>query len=270
MKKLSHYLHKIKAGKTINYPLFLQELPANVRVDKDLLFKACLVKPKHFQVEVLDEQKFEQLLREVTPIADDRVSAALIGDSHKQAVSTSYLLVFHQQLITNRPDVVVLNNDGCNQGFTSKKTLLVIENQENFFRYQQMLPLLSEFYGKSLDLSLCDIAFGLGLQINKALNISFVGQYDTVLCAFDYDLGALRMVEGLKQRVKGQVELLQPNDFTPWLDCFCKKPNNDDHLVDAIALAHKLGYSALGAAFKSQAKFVEQEVFLAASLPLKS
>lgn len=265
MKKLSNYLHKIKSGKTINFPLFVKELPANVRVDKDLLFKARLVKPKHFQVEVLDEQKFAQLLSEVSVDGDDRVSAALVGDSHQVVVSTSYLLVFHQQLVAARPDVVVLTEQGCSQGFESKKTLLVIENQENFFRYQQLLSCLSDFYGQLLDLTQCDIAFGLGLQINKALNISFVEQYDNVLCAFDYDLGALRMVEGLKQRVKGRVELIQPSDFSPWLDCFCRKPNNDGHLLDAIKLAQKLGYIELADVFKSQAKFLEQEVFLAAS-----
>lgn len=262
MKKLSNYLEKIKDGKTINYPLFIKELPANVRLDKDLLFKATLVKPKHYMVEVLDVQKFALLLESVTPKGDDRVGAALSGDSHQSKVSTSYLLVFHQKLDSPRPDVVVMNDSGCDQGFVSKKTLLVIENQENFFAYQQMLPVLSEFYGQTLDLSHCDIAFGLGLQINNSLNISFVDQYDNLLCAFDYDLGALRMIEGLKQRVTGAIELLQPNDFTPWLNCFARTPNNDEHLLDAIKLAEKLGYVQLAESFKKTAKFVEQEVFL--------
>ena len=266
MKKLYNYLEKIKAGKAINFPQFVEALPGNIAVDKDLIFKARMVKAKQYVVEILDPVVFEQLYADCAPKGDDKVAAALGGDSHKIASSHGFVLVFHLQLSHARPDVVVVNEQGFSQGFVSNKTLLVIENQENFFRYQQMLPILSEFYGQSLSLANCDIAFGIGQQINKALNLSFLDQYDNVLCAFDYDLGALRMVETLKHNLQAKVEYLLPAEFKPWQRYFCRVPDNDQQFGEAIKLAEKLAYPHLAQAFRQTAKFLEQEVFLATNI----
>lgn len=262
MRRLAHYLQKIKAGKTINFKQFIGLLPANIRLDHEHVFKATLVAPKQYAVEVLDPVIFDKLLADCLGSSDNRVAAALAGDSHQVVSSFGFILVFHQGLTTTRPDVVVVNGEGFEQGFVSKSTLLVIENQENFFRYQQMLPLLTEFYAQPLDLTTCDIAFGVGQQINKALNLSFLEQYDNLLCAFDYDLGALRMVDGLKQRLNMPVQLLQPQDFTPWLEYFRRVPDSDNQLHEAIVLADKLAYTNLSGVLHQSKRFLEQEVFL--------
>lgn len=254
---------KIQSGKTINFPVFVDLLPPDIAVDKDLIFDARREGPKQFRVTVLDGSAFQQLLQRCQLTRADRVAAAMLGDSHQYQTSCGFMLVFHQQLCSIRPDVVVMDQQGVDQGFVSKNILLIIENQESFFAYQQMLPLLSVFYGQPLDLASCDIALGFGQQINRSINLPFLNQYAHILCAFDYDLGALRMVDGLKRGVKSTVDLLQPLAYEPWHRYFVRLPHRDAHLVAAIQLARDLGYEQLADAFVVTTKFLEQEVLLA-------
>jgi len=263
MANLAHYLTAIGQGKPINYPLLLKLLPKDIGVDHHHLFETTKVSLNRYQVKVIDQALFNQLVAEHTQVVTNRVDAAMAGDSHQVATSYGFLLVYHQQLSSDRPDVVVTGKQGFSQGFSPKGTLLIIENQENFFLFNRLLGIFGDFYGQPLGLSDCDIVYGAGNQINKALNFSFFEQYHTLLCAFDYDFGGLSMFKRLKQQVSGDVQLLQPDDFTPWHHGFRRQPNDQQIWRDAVVLAKSLGFDALAQTMTKTRAFMEQEVFLA-------
>ncbi len=264
MPSLAQYLKKIQCGELVNYPVFLKTLPKNEQIDHWEIFSSQkqLIGKNKFKVEIKDLQRFEQLLSDAGMPVGNRIQAAEKGDSHQVATSYSFLLIYHSQLFDNRPDVVLLHQDKLTQSFKAKKQLLIIENEENFFSYQQMLPLLSDFYGQRLNLDNCDIVFGAGNQINKGLNLCFFDQYHSVLCAFDFDLGGLQMFKTLHQRLDKDVTFLMPNDYAPWQVHFKKSPKNEKHWVAAIDLAEALGFGQLAATFKHTRYFMEQEILL--------
>lgn len=263
MASLAFYLDAISHNKPINYPVMLKKLPKDMQHDHHLIFKTQMLSSKSYQVEVIDKQAFEQLRAQFAVKPQDRIAAALQGDSHQVANATGFMLVFHQKILDGRPDVVVLERDRVNQGFESKDTLLIIENQTNFFAYQQLLPLFSAFYTKPLNLTCCDIVYGAGSQINKALNLSFFEQYHSVVCALDYDLAGLTMYSSLQRSISAQLTFLQPDNYQLWQDKFVKTPDNQQIWQQAIDLAKKLGFSALAETMLSQRAFMEQELFLA-------
>jgi hypothetical protein len=264
---LYQYLLRIKNNEAINVERFVDLLP------KDLpggyrwhhIFNHRKLAAKTYRVTINDNVAFTQLLIDSAP-TDDRVMAAQQGDSHKMATSQSCLLIYHEQLTDRRPDTVLIDNDRLLQSFRPKKVLVIIENEENFFRYAEMLPLLSGFFGRTLDLSGCDIILGGGNRITKALNFRFLLQYHSVLCAFDLDFGGLSMFNTLKKGLQGsftqQIELLMPRDFGPWLDAFCCQPKDADILRKALDLSAELGFVGLTDVFATRQRFMEQEVLL--------
>ena len=266
MTRLAQYLTQIHNGELINYAVFKKTLPKDAQIDHHLIFKPqkqAVGKNKYKdKVDILDQQRFDQLLKQAGMPAQNRVEAAQKGDSHQVATSYSFLLVYHNHLPDVRPEVVLLHADQLSQTFKPKKQLLIIENEENFFCYQQLLPLLGDFYGQPLDLSHCDIVFGAGNQINKGLNLCFLDQYHSVLCAFDFDFGGLGMFKTLQQRLGKHAAFLMPSDFSPWLDGFKKPPKDPDQWLAAMTLANELGFDALAATFKHTRYFMEQEILL--------
>lgn len=262
MMKLVDYLNKILRGETINYTVFLTKLPKNEQLEHQYLFLPTKVADKQFLVEVLDQERFYQLIKRAEGSSQNRVDAAQSGDSHKSPTSFSHLLVFHEQLTDARPEVVVLHNEEVNQRFSAKSQLLIIENEENFFRYKALLSLLSDFAGQQLDLSNTDIVYGAGNQINKGLNFSFFEQYHSVFCAFDWDLGGLQMYKTLAGKLNIPVKFLLPADLTPWQAQFNYLPKSNQQWLKALDLAQTLNLPALVDCFKTTRRFLEQEVWL--------
>jgi hypothetical protein len=261
MSRLYNYLTSINKGELINYEIFKKSLPVDIKIDHHLIFKAQKQAKGKYSVEVLDDGLFQKLIAENIP-PENREDAAVQGDSHLITTSHSFLLVYRNQLLDTRPDVVLIDNNIMHQTFTPKKQLLIIENQENFFRYCDMLPILSDFYGSPLDLSNTDIVFGAGNQINKGLNFCFFEQYHSVLCAFDFDFGGLTMFNTLKTRLACQVTLLMPDDLTKYYPGFVKQPK-EDTWMKALNLSQTLGFTSLHDAFIANGAVMEQEVLLA-------
>lgn len=261
---LQDYLLKIKNGQPVNYPQFKKKLPNNELHDHELIFKAHkLAKSKNYKVEVIDNERFEQLLANALPKPLTRTQAAQSGDSHQVATSTGFLLIYHELIRHDRPEVIVINKDQLLLPHTPKSNLLIIENQENFFAFNLLLDLLSSFAGQGLDLSNTDIVYGAGNQINKGLNFCLFEQYHSVFCAFDWDLGGLRMYKTLKSKLpEHKVHYLLPKDLTPWLGLFKLPVQCDERLIEAASLADSLGFEALARAFMTTKHFLEQEAWL--------
>lgn len=258
---LNQYLLHIKNNQPINFERFVTLLPREVKADWHRLFESKKLAVKKYRVTVLDAVAFSQLLADSAPV-ETRVAAAKQGDSHKVGTSCSFLLVYHASLPDARPDVVLINDEEILQSFTAKKQLLIIENEENFFRYREMLPLLSALSGTPLDLTYCDIVLGGGNQITKKLNFAFFEQYHSVFCAFDLDVGGLHMFDTLQKRLGERVRLLMPTNFSAYSGYFVKKPDSNEQWQKALDLSLRLGFVELYRVFARERRFMEQETLL--------
>ncbi len=266
---LHQYLLAIQGNNAINLKRFLSLLPAKYQQDWRNIFKIC-VKTSHqdkHKLMIIDQQCFDTMLAGSKP-SQNRIEAAILGNSHQHKTSLSYLLVFPAVSLKTKskdislcPKVVVSDGSVLTQEFTSQKTLVIIENQENFFRYQEFLPKLTDIPGA------IDIAFGQGNSISNTLNAIYLNQYQQILCCFDYDLGGLTMFASLKKITQGQLTFLRPptmslNNHAFINKHFKKTPDSAVHWQKAIALAIKLDLNDLAHAFNVSKKFMEQEVFL--------
>lgn len=258
---IKHYLAYIKSGKAINFSRFISLLPLSYGKQKHTLFDVQLVSPQKWKVSCTQEtlDKLERLT--ITP--KTRIEAAEQGDSHKIKVSSGFLLVYHQVLEDSRPDVVYLEQESYLQGFDPKHTLLIVENEENFFLPNLMLKLASTFTGQQCNLTNTDIVLGSGNRATSELRYNWYRQYKTILCAFDYDTAGLKMYRTLKLNLAEQiVHFLQPTDYSQYEACFRMPPKSHSQLLECIQLAEELGFLELSATVKKERKFMEQEILL--------
>lgn len=89
-------------------------------------------------MQVLDEGAFAELEAWAAP-ARDRTEAAAKGDSHRSRTRHTFLLVYHEQRPSGRPDTLVLSETAVDCGFEPKRQVLVVENEDNFFAFRTML-----------------------------------------------------------------------------------------------------------------------------------
>lgn len=142
-------LLKIKNKKPLNHRTFLRKFN-KIFPDKVFsnIFDVKELSSKEALIYIKDEQAFEEIVRRVEE-ADNtegtkRLKATIKGDSHKEAVSTYYILVFHENTGFMKPDVVVVNEEQVFHDFQTKKNLLVIENQENFAHLKEHLVFINK------------------------------------------------------------------------------------------------------------------------------
>ncbi len=266
---LHQYLLAIQDNKAINLKCFLSLLSAQHQHNWRNIFKKGdkTLSKDTYKLSVIDQQCFKELLEASKPI-HNRIEAAINGDSHKQKTSMSYLLVYPNILIQSElskqlicPKVVVIDGVGLTKAFQTQKKLIIIENQENFFRYQEFLP---QLINTSEPL---DVTFGQGNSITNSLNAIYFDQYQEVLCCFDYDLGGLTMFSTLTKLTKASVEFIVPTAISLKNEAFVndhfkKVPEKVVHWQKAIKLAEQLGLNDLAQAFNTSKKFMEQEVYL--------
>ncbi|KAF3976936.1 MAG: hypothetical protein HFP77_10205 [Methylococcales symbiont of Iophon sp. n. MRB-2018] len=257
---LQQYLDRIRAGKPINFSRFISLLPESYKTQKRERFDVTLQAPQKWLVNCSSD-----LLQELEALAErptNRLQATDMGDSHRFAVSSGFLLVYHQALTDLRPDVVYLEQDNYLQHFQAKKRLLIVENEENFFLPQLMLKLATKFTKQQIDLTNTDIALGSGARVTSKLARPWYQQYDHILCAFDYDAAGLKMYRTLKANLGDHIQFLQPHNYSKYQHCFKMKPKTQRQLMECIKLAEQLGFAALAATVQKHKKFMEQEILL--------
>jgi len=258
---LNDYLQKILRGQPINYEAFLKKLPELFRRRHRELFATEKVQTNRWLVTILDEVAFAELQNTAeAPVS--RVGAARKGNSHRHGTNVSFLLVYHQGLASNRPDVVVIGNEYVDTGFHRARSVLVVENERNFYQYRQMLDFASEARGIDFRLANCDVVLGGGNRVTSSAVIDWLKDYDDVFCAFDYDVGGLQMFSTIAASLGDKARFVQPRDWQSWLDRFCKIPDTTERFTRALSLAEKLGFMALAEAFRATGKFMEQELIL--------
>ncbi|AOY87806.1 hypothetical protein BKP64_06260 [Marinobacter salinus] len=258
---MNDYLDKILRGQPINYEAFLKKLPDSFRRRHRELFAAEKVKTNRWLVTILDESAFAEL-QDVAQTPVSRVDAAKKGNSHRHGTEVSFLLVYHQGLASSRPDVVVIGTESVDMGFHQARSVLVVENERNFYQYSQMLDFASETLGGRLELAECDVVLGGGNRITRAAILDWLKGYEEVFCAFDYDAGGLQMFSTMAASLGDKATFVQPRDWQLWLARFCKVPDTTERFTSAVSLAEGLGFVALAEAFRSTGKFMEQEMIL--------
>ncbi len=271
---LHQYLNAIKDKKPINLTRFLSLLPAQHQNNWRSIFGHERISANKYLLTVIDDAIFQQQLALTKPI-DTKAAASKQGDSHRKKCSVSYLLVYpsvnvdtHDNKIDKykgRPQLVLCDDSSLSINFQCQRTLVIIENQENFFRYQEFLPHLLSMTTKS---ETCfDVAFGQGNNVTNSLNKKFFDQYQQILCCFDYDLGGLTMYSSLTTLTNTQVSFIQPTKEQLTGDDFLKQhfrkaPDKAETWRKAITLAEQLNFPDLAQAFSTSKKFMEQEVYL--------
>jgi hypothetical protein len=265
---LLKYLQNVQQGKTVNYQKLLALLPPAFYQRRTELFKVKASGAGKWQVSIADAALFAQLLQSAGAPAD-RITASLQGDSHRVQTSHCYLLVYHALCRGPRPDVVLGrgSTDGDGQpelslGFSAKSSLLLIENEENFFRYSQVLALCSSMLVQPFSLEHCDVALAAGSRIGSALLSPLLNQYQQIYCAFDFDSAGLEVFDHLHKRYGAKVRFVVPPDLTPWLSDFRAEPKTATQLQRALDLADQHQLFGLAQAFLHKKRFLEQEIFL--------
>jgi hypothetical protein len=255
------YLDKIDNEEPINFDAFRKKLPDGIRSGAHSYFDAfpvtrvlCTVAPK--DPDIMGE------LRAGAVKPENRIHASVLGNSHSHGTSCAYLLVFHEAVPHTYPEVVTITEDGGTHCFQPKTQALLIENEENFSAFKTMLSLVSKWYGREVSLANTDVILAAGNRINKKVTLSWLNDtYDHILCAFDYDLGGLKMFTSLNASVRGAAFVCPP-DFSDHSELFVKSPENSDRLIEAIDLAMRHKLPQLSEAFASSRRFMEQESLL--------
>jgi hypothetical protein len=261
MSVLKKYLDQIGAGKAINYNKFLTALPTQYQHRKHELFSTEHIAPNAWKVIIIDGEVSAELFA-LAEKPTSRLHAADQGNSHRTPTTVSYLLAYHSLSADKRPDIIYLDEHQSVQGFKSKSQLLLIENEENFFKHELMFQAVTQTMGVVVSLENTDIALGSGMKVSAELNVEWYKNYDRVLCAFDYDLAGLQMFASLNDRLQEKAIFVQPTDYSSWLSSFKKTPDSSIKLQKARELSERLGFTELSQAFTDTRKFMEQELML--------
>lgn len=258
---MKDYLQKILCGQPINYEAFLKKLPGTfLRRHRDI-FSTEKVQANGWIVTVLDEIAFAEL-QNLAEAPLSRVDAAKKGNSHRHGTDISFVLTYHRQQASSRPDVVVVTNDSVDIGFHRARYVLVVENERNFYQYPQMLNFSSDALGKRLNLENCDVVLGGGNRITRGAILDWLQGYEEIFCVFDYDAGGLQMFSTMAASLGDKATFVQPSDWQPWRIQFCKVPDSTERFMKALSLAEGLGFMSLADAFRATGKFMEQEMIL--------
>ncbi|MCD9514230.1 Wadjet anti-phage system protein JetD domain-containing protein [Photobacterium carnosum] len=252
--RLNQYLQKIEQGKVINLECFITCLPFLDPQQWRDIYQAERVRGGYL-LDIIDVEKHQALYK---TIAQDRVEAAYQGSSHDFTTSFSHILVLNQYCVSQIPVVVLSTNSGFKcAGKLLGKQAVIIENQENFYRYQDFLAAI----GVSNYADDCDILLGAGNQICHGLNRGFLATYDVIYCAQDLDLGGLTIFQTLRKTLP-QCFWLAPNDWAKYREQFKLLPKNAIQLAKAIQLARDLGLSQEADTMNQTRAFLEQEALL--------
>tara|TARA_R110002111_G_scaffold52584_6_gene91655 strand:- start:6545 stop:7330 length:786 start_codon:yes stop_codon:yes gene_type:complete len=258
---MNRYLKNIRDGKAINFEAFLKKLPDDIAGRHWKYFSVEKVGAQKWRVSCLEDGLLERL-EMVAVKPESRSQAASQGDSHRHAPDHAFLLVYHSLQKGQRPEVVMLSREGAVCNFKSKKFGLLVENEQNFFDNTRMLEFLGECEGDNFSLDNCDVILGSGNRVTRPLVLDWLGQYDSLFCAFDYDLGGLKMFGSIKRYLGDKAHFAQPIHWHQWHNAFRKTPGSSERFAQAIAAAESFGFDGLAVAFRKTGHFMEQEMIL--------
>lgn len=216
--RIRSYLEKIRSGNPINFASFrralTQELVGESEIDR--AFKAVLIGPRSYRVQVQDAERFERIVARFSGQNETtRIGAALSGDSHQVNVSGSCLIL--RSLQQSHPVVVLMDENGYSCPIAIAPVLLLVENLENFLAFEATLNLLTEWL--DVDCSNWQVVFSAGNQISNRLHTDFLQHYKKIFCLFDLDLGGLKAYSSLKNMLPDrELHFVLPDQLEPRLN----------------------------------------------------
>ncbi len=260
-KRIGKYFQNIEQSKAIDYSKFLSLLPEQLREEVKEKATINFLSKGSVIVEICCEQLLEKL-RSLAIEPSTRIDATLLGDSHKVNTSTSYLLAYHQSSVDVHPDTIISSKNETHLKFQPKKRLVIVENAELFFARGTLFAQMNKAFSLSLSFDNTDLVFGAGNQISNKHNYTFINQYDSILCFFDYDFGGLKIYKAMRNMVGSKAKFLEPNSDN-LNEFFIKRPKTQEQYTKALEAANNLGLSKLYSLFESKKSFMEQEALLA-------
>ena len=260
-RRIKKYLNKLESGEAFNYSAFLSLLPEQLKEAVRGHATVNFIKKDLANVEISCDE-LQKRLYELTIVPDDRVSATLLGNSHKVKTSTSYLFVYHQECAGVHPDTIVSNEDDVHLCFKPKKQVVIVENSELFFSKNVLFTQMNKAFSLSLSFDNTDLIFGSGNHVSNQYNQKLLNQYDSVLCFFDYDLGGLTIFKAIKNMMGDKASLVEPQ-LNKLDHFFVKRPNNAEQYKKALNAALELGLKELYKTLLAKNAFMEQEAILA-------
>lgn len=145
MSRIYTYLNSISSGQPINFEAFAKELKKHGKGAGYLFdtFSTSKIGKSSYQVAVLREDRFAELIREHAPSeVTGRIGAAFDGSSHAAAVSGSLLIT--RSVVHPHPSVVLLSKHGWEAPNTLRPAALLVENLENFLALKQTVDILAD------------------------------------------------------------------------------------------------------------------------------
>lgn len=257
---LRSILTKIANGKALNFAQVVKALPSSYAWSD--IFIPELVSKNRYLVSIKNQTLFDELLL-LSEAPEGRVNAAAhpLYDSHSVSCDSVYKLVFpafKRGKESVLEAIAILDDKLLAMPFEPSESLILIENQDCFFRYQRLLPLFAE----QLPNTPTDVVFSAGKQILDYRLLPFLNQYKAVFCLFDYDYFGLLIFKHLQLRLQGSANYLLPDKLFKIAELFSFKPNNTAEFLKAVELANELECAELAKQFITSKHFMEQEALL--------
>jgi len=134
---------------------------------------------------------------------DTKELKALIQNTHAQKNSPFDFFVVTFP-INKKMSVLKIKNDIIEIEYQFKrlkiKEIIIIENKECFFRYEEFLN--KNYFENLPNLNDCLIIYGEGNAISNKKLENFFLQYETIHCFLDYDQGGFQIFKNLKHHNK--------------------------------------------------------------------
>ncbi|MHC8394091.1 hypothetical protein ACYZT8_10580 [Pseudomonas sp. LB3P93] len=264
MSRIYTYLNSISSGQPINFEAFAKELKKHGKGAGYLFdtFSTSKIGKSSYQVAVLREDRFAELIREHAPSeVTGRIGAAFDGSSHAAAVSGSLLIT--RSVVHPHPSVVLLSKHGWEAPNTLRPAALLVENLENFLALKQTVDILADC-GVAEQSESFDVIFSAGNQITNRLNMPFLSQYQRLYCLFDVDLGGLTMYRTLLRGLPDghRVVFVYPDDIADRLSAskYSLNEQTRQDLLEFVGLSKETN-ELIGLMRDSQ-KALEQETYL--------
>jgi hypothetical protein len=287
---LYQLLYNISQGKPINLDSLHKALPKNIKAN-DIFGNNEMVAKNKYILNVIDQTKFDVLLAQSkAPVTRTEAASHVLQSSHYIACDSAYMLSFpvHAECFDElEPDdatAISYNSSTTNikslssrtlmpvasvrshilpMQFTPAKSAILVENQDCFFDWQRLM----RHFSSSVNAGECDIYFAGGKRILNPALAPFLRQYESLYCAFDYDLDGLKIAKSLLNKQYADTQILIPDKLTQLSTLFTFKPASTQRFLDSLQQCDDMNLPELREVISATQHFMEQEALLSVIEP---
>lgn len=282
---LYQLLYAISQGKPINLDSLHKALPKNIKAN-DIFGSNEMVAKNKYILNIIDQTKFDMLMAQSkAPITRIEAASHALQSSHYIACDSAYMLCFPVRVegfeLSERDDVTATNSNSSTKNikslksrtlmpvasvrshilpmqFTPAKSAILIENQDCFFDWQRLL----QHFSSSVNVDECDIYFAGGKRILNPALAPFLRQYESLYCAFDYDLDGLKIARSLLNKHYADTQILIPDKLNQLSTLFTFKPASTQRFLDSLQQCDDMNLPVLREVISTTQHFMEQEALL--------